>query len=499
MCTHIAHRTVTQLIQTVRTWEAIRRTLLSESSEGFELAGKSIMRRMTPASEQFQRDIMNWSENRTLQQLLLGGSVLVVGGTIAVALILTRATPPKEERPVISPLVEVIRAERQDVQVTVEGHGIVQSTVRTKIVPEVNGRVVSVHRQMFGGGFIPRGKPLLVIDSSDYELAVEERRSQLQQSQAVLETVEAMLTEAKANLRESTRELERVEELYEKGVVSSRDVDRTDTAWRVAQARLQRETAELQTAHSRVEVARVALRRAALDLSRTRISLPFDAVVLSEAVDVGQYVVAGQSVAEVYGTSAVEISVPLENEQLKWLPSLPVAGRRSDQERTLPQAEVSVRLAGRVCRWMGQAVRTEGQIDPHSRMVGVVIRVEDPLHGLSADQPPLLPGTFVEVTIFGSSLRDVIPLPRYAVHNEDEIWVVNDGQLQVQKIEIAHRQRDLLYVKEGLQEGQRVIVSPMDVVTDGMQVSVVEQRMLGVSSSSGQSGNGDASNQKEGQ
>ena len=238
---------------------------------------------------------MTWFENRTLQQLLLAGAALLVGGAIAVALISTRATPPKDERPVIRPLVEVLRAKRQDVEVTIEGHGTVQSTVRTKVVPEVSGRVVSVHRQMFGGGFIPRGKPLLVVDSSDYQLALEERRSQLQQSQSALETVEAMLTEAKANLRDATRELERVEELHEKGVVSSRDVDQTDTAWRVAQARLQRETAELQTAHSRLEAARVALRRAELDLSRTRVSLPFDAVVLTEAVDVGQYVVAGQS------------------------------------------------------------------------------------------------------------------------------------------------------------------------------------------------------------
>ena len=440
---------------------------------------------------------MTWLENRTLQQLLLAGAALLVGGAIAVALISTRATPPKDQRPVIRPLVEVMRAKRQDVEVTIEGYGTVQSTVRTKVVPEVSGRVVSVHRQMFGGGFIPRGKPLLVVDSSDYQLALEERRSQLQQSQSALETVEAMLTEAKANLRDATRELERVEELHEKGVVSSRDVDQTDTAWRVAQARLQRETAELQTAHSRLEAARVALRRAELDLSRTRVSLPFDAVVLTEAVDVGQYVVAGQSVAEAYGTSAVEIPVPLEDEQLRWLPNLPVAGRRSGKGRTLPQAKVFARLAGRVCQWMGQAVRTEGQIDPNSRMVGVVIRVKDPLHGLSADQPPLLPGTFVEVTIYGSTLRDVIPLPRYAVHNEDELWVVSDGQLRVQKIEIAHVQRDLLYVRGGLQEGQRVIVSPMDVVTDGMQVRVAEQNIHGRSSPSGELGNGDASSQRE--
>ena len=65
--------------------------------------------------------------------------------------------------------------------------------------------------------------------------------------------------------------------------------------------------AELQNAKSRLEIARVAVRRAELGLSRTRITFPFDLVILREQIDIGQYVLAGQSLAEVYGTSMVEI------------------------------------------------------------------------------------------------------------------------------------------------------------------------------------------------
>lgn len=397
---------------------------------------------------------------------------MVVAGGFTAALILTRVTPPREQRSVFRPLVEVIRAEKQDVEVMIEGYGTVQSTVRTKVVPEVNGRVVSVHHQMFGGGFIPKGEVLLVVDGSDYELAVEERRSQLQQSQAILESAKARLNEVKVSLRDATRELERAEELLKKGIVSNREVDQIDTVWRVAQARLQRETAELQTAHAGLKIAKVFLQKAELDLKRTRISLSFDAVVLSEVVDIGQYVVSGQSIAEVYGTSAVEVSVPLEDEQLKWLHNLPLAASLTRQGQILPRAEVSAQLAGRLCKWMGQAVRTEGQIDPDSRMIGVIVRVEDPLQGLSEDQAPLLPGTFVKVKLYGSTLRDVISLPSNSVHNEDELWVFSDGSLRIRKVEIALSQRDLVYVVGGLEEGQWVIVSPMDVVTDGMQVKV---------------------------
>ncbi|MFQ5928461.1 MAG: efflux RND transporter periplasmic adaptor subunit [Acidobacteriota bacterium] len=417
---------------------------------------------------------MSWRENKTLQQLLLAVAALAVGGVLAGALVLTRTTPPREERQAVRPVVDVVLAQRQAVPVKIKGHGTVQSTVRTQVVPEVGGRVVSVHQRMFSGGFIPTGEPLVVIDRSDYDLAVEDARAQLEQARAALAAMETRVAEARTSLEDASRELERIQELYERGVMSRRDADKAKTARQVAEIRLQKEKTELKTVQSRLEAARVAVRKAELNLNRTRITLPFDAVVLDEHVDAGQYVMAGQSIGQVYGTSTVEIPVPLEDQQLKWLPTIPIGAYKSHKVSSslLPRAEVTARLAGHIRRWRGHVVRTEGQIDPKSRMLNVVVRVEDPLQGLSADQPPLLPGTFVEVTIHGTTLRDVLAVPHHAIHNEDELWVVRDGRLRVQKVRIARRQRDWVYVAAGLEEGQQVIVSPMDVATDGMEVRV---------------------------
>ena len=272
-----------------------------------------------------------------------------------------------------------------------------------------------------------------------------------------------------------------------------------ETGWQVAQARVKREAAELETARARLKSAHVALRKAKLNLSRTRVSLPFDAVVLREEVDLGQFVVPGQTLGEVYDPSVVEIPVPLEEEQLKWLPNLPLAGRRTSSEnaRPFPQAEVSARLVGKDCHWKALVVRTEGQMNPRTRMVNVVLRVDEPRKGFLEGQPSLIPGTFVGVTINGTILRDVVPLPHHAVHNEDEIWVVNVGQLRVKKIEVALVQRDLIYVSSGLQEGQQVVVSPLDVVTDGMEIRIAQEQLLKISKPSGQSMNDDLLGQRE--
>ena len=86
---------------------------------------------------------MNWRENRTLRQLIVAVAALLVGGAVTGALVLTRTTPPREERrEVLGPVVDVVVVQQQDLPVKIRGHGTVQPTVRTQVVPEVGGRVV---------------------------------------------------------------------------------------------------------------------------------------------------------------------------------------------------------------------------------------------------------------------------------------------------------------------------------------------------------------------
>lgn len=417
---------------------------------------------------------MKWREDKRLRQLTLAGLTLVVGAGVAAGLILTRPAPARKERLVIRPMVEVIEVRKQNVPVKITGYGTVQSTVQTQIVPQVEGRVISVHKHLFSGGFIREGEPLVVIDPSDYELALEEAQSLLRQAQASLVSAQTRIAEAQTNLKDATQDLERNHDLYERGVLSRRDADKAEINWRLSQVRVEKEQAELANTQSRLDGTQVAIRRAKLNLERTQITLPLDAVVLSERVDPGQYVSPGQSIGEVYGTAAMEIPVPLEDRQLKWLPTVPMAGRQTSRRSSLPRAEIKVQFAGQTRRWKGTAVRTDGQIDPQSRMVDVVVRVDDSQPKRS-EQPPLLPGTFVEVIIHGSTLQDVLPVPHYALHDEDELWLFEKGRLQVKRVQIARREREWIYVSEGIEDGQQIIVTPMDVVTNGMEVRLSSQ------------------------
>jgi hypothetical protein len=105
-------------------------------------------------------------------------------------------------------------------------------------------------------------------------------------------------------------------------------------------------------------------------------------------------------------------------------------------------------------------------------MVTAVVEVTDPMRRTGPAPAPLVPGMFVEVAIEGRTLRNVIPVPRHAVHDGDEVWVVRDGTLRMLGVTVARRDRDMVYVTEGLEAGELVVVSPMDAVTDGMSVRI---------------------------
>jgi len=102
-------------------------------------------------------------------------------------------------------------------------------------------------------------------------------------------------------------------------------------------------------------------------------------------------------------------------------------------------------------------------------MVNVVVEVANPFE-LSDGKPPLVPGMFVEVEIEGKTLDNIIKVPRYTVHGANEIWVARAEKLYIEQIQVVRRDKEYAYVAGGLKDGDVIITSPLDTVTDGMDI-----------------------------
>jgi RND family efflux transporter MFP subunit len=368
--------------------------------------------------------------------------VLLAGLAAAWLLASSRKAPPRVEHVSPGPLVETEIVSVSDVPVVVEGHGEVVAKVAVEVVPQVSGRVVEVSPSMVVGGFFNAGETLFVIDPRDYELGVERARAAVARAQVTLEREEAEAEVA----REEWNELHPGEEPSSGLVVREPQVEQ---------------------AKAELDAARADLDGAQLNLERTRVTLPFDGVVVSESVDLGQFVTTGRALATVYGTDVVEVRVPLESRELAWF-EVPRGGSGRG-----PRAEVTTTFAGRTYSWQGTVTRMEGQLDPSSRMAHVVVEVQKPFAKANG-RPPLMPNTFADVKIFGETLHGVVPIPRHALREGGTVWVFSDGALHLRPVEVARADREHAFISSGLAEGDQVIVSSLDAVTDGMTVRATE-------------------------
>ena len=106
-------------------------------------------------------------------------------------------------------------------------------------------------------------------------------------------------------------------------------------------------------------------------------------------------------------------------------------------------------------------------------MVHVVIEVANP-YDTSGGRAALLPGSFVDVRISGRTLSEVVSVPRHAIRDDQSVWVFDNGALRVREVQVLRADRQQTLISSGLEEGELVIISSLDAVTDGMTVRQVD-------------------------
>lgn len=408
------------------------------------IAKGMFLRRLQPVFEKISHLTKKTPQRRL--QIIFSIAILVLGIASMLVLKNLKKPPKRVEQKKLAPLVKVEQLNIRNIQMVIQGFGTISPKLEVEIVPQVSGKVVSINPQFKAGGTILAGEQLLQIDPRDYELAV-------QQAAAIVAAAQVQLDLEKAEAQVVQREWE---QLY--------PGTKPDSP-------LVLHKPQIRQAEARLESAKAGLLTAELNLERTELTLPVEVRVISETVDLGQYVMTGRSVGLAYGIDAVEIELPLEDEELAWfdIPKEPIQGNGSNPSTQKTIAKVKAHFAGAEHIWTGYVVRTMGQVDRTSRLISVVIEIDKPFE-ITDSRPPLLPGMFVEVLIEGKVLKNAIAIPRDAVHNGNEIWIFEDGRLHIQPIEIMRADKDFAYVTGGITDGAMIIVSSLDIVTEAMEV-----------------------------
>ena len=406
--------------------------------------------KLSASETELFEDLNHVSQKRLkpVMRLLIAVAILSVGILIALYLMENRPSTHRKRPQRQATLVETTVLKSSQEQIVVQAMGTVQSAKSVDLASRVSGEIIDINPEFIPGGFIKEGENLLHIDPRDYELAVREKRSSLARAESDL----------KIEMGQQAVALREYELLGE-------TVNEDDRELVLRQP-------QLESAKAAVASARAALEKAKLDLSRTSVSSPFNAVVQSRAVELGSQVNTGMKLATLVGIDEYWIQVSLPLDQLKWL-SIP---RQSDGTGSTVRIYCESAWGSDVYR-EGHVLRLLPDLEPEGRLARIIVSVKDPMNldDANSNHNNLVLDSYVRVEILGISVPDVFRIPGTAVRNGQTAWILDpSSKLAIRNITILFQDTDTVLVSQGLNEGESLIISDLGAPVEGLELRTMD-------------------------
>jgi membrane fusion protein (multidrug efflux system) len=298
--------------------------------------------------------------------------------------------------------------------------------------PQVAGYITNIYVR--DGQRVTKGQKLYEIDQSKY-------RAGLQQAQASLQS-------AKANLARVQKDLERYERLAERDAIAKQQVDYART--------------EVQTAQAQVASAQAQVQSASTDVGYAVINAPFAGTIGISQVRVGTQVSPGQPLLNTISSSdpiAVDFSI---NEQ-------EIARFSRLQQGDQPDTLFTLLLNG------GETYKHPGKLLVIDRAIGrqsgtTTVRVQFP-----NPNGVLIPGMTVALAVLNQDIGQQVVIPHKAVTEqlgEYYVYVVQGDSVVQQNVKLGTRVSHNIVVREGLKQGQQIVVEGVQRLRQGAKVQV---------------------------
>jgi RND family efflux transporter MFP subunit len=428
---------------------------------------------------------------------------LIIASAVAFVFIQVKSKQAIEHQDVEFPVktVNVLSVMKIPFRVRAVAYGNVEPATALKAKSEVNGKISYIHTELKQGGSLPKGTTVLKIETTTFEISLDASKAGLASSQSSLKQIEAEEKSAKRSLQIAQKnwnlalaEFERVNVLVEARTLARNQLNIEEQKVLQLSSTVQDLQGKVDTYASRKASIRAQIKQSKSQvdqsedsLIRTEIILPFDARIGSVSVDVGEFVAAGGQLFEALGIEAVEINAQLPVKHLR-----PLATTMNDGDNTqLVNLQGSVNLQTALSKWNleakvrivggdlntvwdGVLLRISESVDPIRDTLGLVVAVDNPYEGvIPGVRPPLLKGMYASVE-FLAQARDMLVIPRKALH-EGRVYVVSEeNTLSIRSVQINYSQGQLVVIKDGLEEGDKIITSDLVPVIEGIKLELIE-------------------------
>ncbi len=354
-----------------------------------------------------------------------------------------------------------------------EATGTLAGDEQTDVAPIIGGKVVLVGVDL--GTFVKKGDMLAKLDDRDAQLRLEQAQAQLSQQEATVRQAEERLglksnqkfdplqvpdvRNARAALNLAEKQFRRYEKLLESGDVSRSTFDvqkaqfeQAQQAYETAVNVARQNYAAVQTARAGLQSIRVQIEQAKKAINDSVIYSPMAGFVADRPVDVGEYVTTTSKIATIVRTNPLRMKIDVPEQSV---PSVKVGQTVSLTTSAYPDKIFN-----------GHVARISPNVNTTSRTLTVEAEVNNS-EGL------LKPGQFATARIAQPLTESAVMIPARAVRTEgnvNRVFVIKDGKAEQRLVQLGRTDGDMVEVKTGIKENEKVATGNVDKLADGSSV-----------------------------
>lgn len=367
--------------------------------------------------------------------------------------------------------VEITQIELLDITETVAATGKIQPEVEVALSSEVSGEIIEL--PVKEGQTVEKGDLLVKINPDLIQAAVS-------QSQAGLQNVRAQLAQAEASKMNAQLTYERNKTLFEKGVISKSEWDKSVTDFDMAKA-------NVKAAYYSVQSAAANVKQSVDNLSRTTIYAPMSGTISKLSVELGERVVgtaqmAGTEIVRVANLQKMEVEVDVNENDI-------VKVSVGDSTMVEVDAYLKREFKGVVTAIANSAENalTADQVTNFKVKVSILPEsYKDLTEGKPESYSPFRPGMTATVDIITNKKRNVIGVPISSIvvktdtsdtrkpktsevksntEKFEAVYVKEGDQAKLRVVKTGIQDESNIEILSGLKEGETVITGPYTTVT----------------------------------
>lgn len=362
--------------------------------------------------------------------------------------------PPKQ--------VDLVNSEARQLTRTVTAPGTLAADEQATLSFKVAGRMNQLKVDL--GSSVRKGQTIGQLETSDFRVRLQQAEAALQQARVRLglppegedDRIEtentATVRQARALLDEAKLNLERTNQLVRQGIQAKAELDRVESAFKVADSRFQDAVEEVRNRQAVLLQRRSELAIARQQLAETTLYAPFDGAVREKRASVGEFLAAGVPIVTIVRLHPLRLRLEVPEREAQGI-------RTGQSVAVIVEGEEGQSYTGRVAR-LSPAFQEQSRT--------LIIEAEvDNQHG------KLRPGSFAKAEIQTVSTADVVMVPTSAIvtfAGIQKVFTVKDGKA-VEKNVVVGRRADDWVVVEGVEANTPIVASPGNLVT-GQPVTV---------------------------